>query len=317
MDPAVAFFLSVRMETTVIVSAGTRGKESSFTFPLVVDSSSSSFNDFRANICAKYPWGLFDAVEIRYWDSSHESWNPLQCDDELGLMFARNAETRSCNLEITVIQRKRGERCEKTPASRTNAGGTIGRRSSRPCASRPGASSTPSAPGTSAASASTTPTAPTVSEKQEDQPDPVVEEALPDAPILSDEEDEKLYPGYVQQNNQEHAANEDYIPAEFSDTDEDERQEDHDMGAFEDADEDRPVMMYDRDNPSIEEGVVFPGAVDCRNAVGTFSIKSETEYITLKSDQSRFTVKCAYDKCKWRLHASLMRRSTLFQVLAI
>ncbi|KAE8780890.1 hypothetical protein D1007_45879 [Hordeum vulgare] len=118
----------------------------------------------------------------------------------------------------------------------------------------------------------------------------VVEEALPDAPILSDEEDEKLYPGYVHQNNEEHAANEDYIPAEFSHTDEDERREDHDIGAFEDADEDRPIMMYDRDNPSIDEGVVFPEAVDCRNAVGTFSIKFETEYITLKSDQSSLEV---------------------------
>ncbi|KAE8780962.1 hypothetical protein D1007_45812 [Hordeum vulgare] len=211
-----------------------------------------------------------------------------------------------------VIQRKRGERCQKTPASRKTAGGTRGRIRGRPCASRPGASNTPSAPGTSAASASSTPTAPSVTEKQDDHPDPVVEEALPDAPILSDEEDEKLYPGYVQQNNEEHAANEDYIPAKFSHTDEDERREDHDIGAFEDADEDRPVMMYDRDNPSIDEGVFFPEAVDCRNAVETFSIKSETEYITLKSDQSRFTVKCAYDRCKWRLHASLMRRSTLF-----
>ena len=70
MDPAVAFFLSARMETTVIVSARTQGKESSFTFPLVLDNGSSSFNDFRAAICAKYPWGLFDAVEMRYWDSS-------------------------------------------------------------------------------------------------------------------------------------------------------------------------------------------------------------------------------------------------------
>ena len=66
MDPEVAFFLSVRMETTVIISAGTEGKEIGFTFPLVVDTSSRSFNDFRAAICAKYPWGLFDAVEIRY-----------------------------------------------------------------------------------------------------------------------------------------------------------------------------------------------------------------------------------------------------------
>ncbi|KAE8769014.1 hypothetical protein D1007_59450 [Hordeum vulgare] len=120
--------------------------------------------------------------------------------------------------------------------------------------------------------------------------DVLVEEALPDAPILSDEEDEKLYPGYVQQNNEEHAANEDYIPAEFSHTDEDERREDHDIGVFEDADEDRPVMMYDRDNPSIDERVVFPEAVDCRNSVETFSIKFENEYITLKSDQSSLEV---------------------------
>ncbi|KAI4982910.1 hypothetical protein ZWY2020_023402 [Hordeum vulgare] len=220
MDPVVAFFMSVRMETTSIVSTSTREKESSFTFPLVMDISSSSFNDFRANICAKYPWGLFDAVEIRYWDNSKESWNPLQCDDELGLMFARNAQTRSCNLEIIVIQRKRGERCEKTPASRTTVGGTIRRRRGRPCASKPGASSTPSAPSTSAASASSSPTAPSVTLKPDDQPDPVVHEALPYAPILCDEEDEKLYPGYVQQNNEEHGANEDYIPAEFSDSDE-------------------------------------------------------------------------------------------------
>ena len=134
MDPATAFFLSVRMETTVLVSAGTKGKDCGFTFPLVVDST-SSYTNFRAAICAKYPWGLFDAVEIRYWDSY-----------------------------------------------------------------------------------------------------------------------------------------------------------------------------------KLDEGVVFPSAVDCRNAVSSFSIKSETEFLTLKSDPTRFTVKCAYERCKWRLHASLMRKSTLFQV---
>ena len=48
------------------------------------------------------------------------------------MIFARNEETRSCNLEITVIQRIRGERCEKTPASRTTAGGTRGRKRGRP-----------------------------------------------------------------------------------------------------------------------------------------------------------------------------------------
>ena len=45
------------------------------------------------------------------------------------------------------------------------------------------------------------------------------------------------------------------------------------MGHFENDDEDRPEKLYDRANPSLAEGVVFPFVVDCRNVVATFSIK--------------------------------------------
>ncbi|KAE8807645.1 hypothetical protein D1007_16024 [Hordeum vulgare] len=204
----------------------------------------------------------------------------------------------SCNLEITVIQRTRGQRCVKPSSSRLSASRT--RASSR----------TPSAPRTPSANATAS-----VNEIQEHQKkplDPVVEEALPDAPGV---EDEVLYPGYVPHNNdEEDATDKEYIPAEFSDSDEDEKQEDVEMGVFEDAEEDIRVKMYDRENPCIAEGVVFPSAVDCRNAVSSFSIKSETEFLTLKSDPTRFTVKCAYERWKWRLHASLMRNITLFQI---
>ncbi|KAI4992551.1 hypothetical protein ZWY2020_057606 [Hordeum vulgare] len=160
MDPAITFFLSIRMETTVLVSGGTK-----------------------------------------------------------------------------VIQRSRGQRC-------------VNPSSSRPSASRTRASSrTPSAPRTPSVNATAS-----VNESQEHQKktlDPVVEEALPDAPAM---EDEVLYPGYVQHNNdEEDAADKEYIPAEFSDADEDEKQEDVKMGVFEDAAEDRPVEMYDRENPCIAE----------------------------------------------------------------
>ncbi|KAI4993310.1 hypothetical protein ZWY2020_007623 [Hordeum vulgare] len=152
-------------------------------------------------------------------------------------MFARNAATMSCNLEITVIQRTRGQRCVK-PSS------------PRPSASRTRASSrTPSAPRTPSANSTAS-----VNESQEHQKkplDPIVEEALPDAHGV---EDEVLYPGYVQHNNdEEDAANKEYIPAEFSDADEDEKQEDVEMGVFEDAEEDKPVKMYDRESPCIAE----------------------------------------------------------------
>ncbi|KAI4999358.1 hypothetical protein ZWY2020_003947 [Hordeum vulgare] len=152
-------------------------------------------------------------------------------------MFASNATTMSCNLGITVIQRTRGQRC-------------VNPSSSRPSASRTRANSrTPSAPRTPSVNATGS-----VNESQEHQNktlDPVVEEALPDAPTV---EDEVLYPGYVQHNNdEEDAVDKEYIPAEFSDADEDEKQEDVEMGVFEDAAEDRPVEMYDRENPCIAE----------------------------------------------------------------
>ena len=53
--------------------------------------------------------GIYDAVEFRYWDIANSIWVPVQCDDELALMFGTNADSKSVQLEINVIQRKRGE----------------------------------------------------------------------------------------------------------------------------------------------------------------------------------------------------------------
>ena len=109
MDPTRAFSLSIRMETTVLAFVGTKQHGCGFNFPLVVDNS-SNFNDFRNAISSKYPWGVFDAVEFRYWDGEKVNWVPVQSDDELAVMFRTNAQTMSCNLEVAVIQRSRAEK---------------------------------------------------------------------------------------------------------------------------------------------------------------------------------------------------------------
>ncbi|KAI4992215.1 hypothetical protein ZWY2020_046707 [Hordeum vulgare] len=83
----------------------------------------------------------------------------------------------------------------------------------------------------------------------------VVEEALHDAPGV---EAEVLYPGYVQHNNdEEDAADKEYNPVEVLDGDDDEKQEDVVMGVFEDAKEDKPVKIYDRENPCIDEALFY------------------------------------------------------------
>jgi hypothetical protein len=49
--------------------------------------------------------------------------------------------------------------------------------------------------------------------------------------------------------------------------------------------EDRPIISYDRENPSLTEGSIFPSIVDYRNALATFCIKGEFDFDIDKSDQ--------------------------------
>ena len=292
------------METTLLARSGTKSQGIGFDFPIVVDST-VTFNGFRAAIYAKYPWGMYDAVEFRFWDQDKTVWVPLQCDDELAVMFAANAQSRSANVETTVIQRSRpGSNTPSSSKKSTGAGSNSsrGKRASASSRCNPAATSTANNPNQPA---------PTQIFK-----DPIIVEAEPDDVLGSDEEDDRMFPDLMPKRNAEQQ-DEDFIPAEFSDTEDEEEEENREMGSFENDDEDRPEMMYDRENPSIAEGVVFPSALDCRNAVATFSIQHEVEFKILKSDPTRFSVYCAFPRCRWRLHASVMRNCTLFQVLTI
>jgi zinc finger SWIM domain-containing protein 3 len=51
-----------------------------------------------------------------------------------------------------------------------------------------------------------------------------------------------------------------------------------------------------------------------RNALATYCIKGEYDFIIDKSEPTRITIHCAFDRCKWRMHASRMRNSTVIQV---
>ena len=87
------------------------------------------------------------------------------------------------------------------------------------------------------------------------------------------------------------------------------------MAYSESSDEDRAEVQFNRDDPSLAEGTIFSDVIECRNALATFSIKTQSEFKIDKSEPGRLTVHCAYPRCKWRMHASLMRNSKLFQVL--
>ncbi|KAE8793213.1 hypothetical protein D1007_32220 [Hordeum vulgare] len=141
----------------------------------------------------------------------------------------------------------------------------------------------------------------------QDPPDPPhVGIKAHDLPILgvvegTGEEEEDV------QSDESEDDGEDYIPPpQFEETDSDEREEDMDMGYSETEDEGRPDVQYNRDDPSLAEGTIFSDIIDCRNALATFSIKTQSEFIIDKSEPSRLTVHCAYERCQSEQDSSHM-----------
>jgi hypothetical protein len=133
--------------------------------------------------------------------------------------------------------------------------------------------------------------------------------------VVDPDDDERLYPELVERWDMVEAEGYDGKPAQFNDTDEEENEENINMGVDEnEEDEGRSVTEYDRDNPSLTKESIFPSMTDCRNALVTYCIKGEFDFVIDKSEPNRLTVHYTFERCKWRMHASPMRNSTFIQV---
>ena len=304
VDPALAFRLAVRMETSEL-----RGTKpcviSGFFYPKVVETS-VSFRDFREALCCEYPWSPADAVELRYFDSTEQRFVPLTCDEHLGLLFSLNADNHFGKIHIGVIQarKQRIPKGVQTSSVSANSEHPLTPCRSRP--SKPSGSESHNMPAAANSATSPLPSAPDV--EVDAEPD----EEVP----RHDDEDEILFPELVDRVSQR--AVEDEYPEEpssrarFDDTDDEEREENIDSLVLQEYDgEDMPTIEWNRENPDLTPGTVFESMVDCRNAVTTYCILTENNYVIDRSEPTRFTVHCPYDRCRWRLHASPMLKRKL------
>ena len=124
------------------------------------------------------------------------------------------------------------------------------------------------------------------------------------------DEDEREYPelwGHVDNVESER----DVVSAQFEPIGEEENQENNEMGVDENEEvPDRLRIEYDRDNPSLTEGVTFESMMDCRNALATYCIVNKCDFVIDKSEPT-MTVHCPDRRCQWRMHASCMRNRTI------
>jgi len=93
-----------------------------------------------------------------------------------------------------------------------------------------------------------------------------------DEPV-KDNDDERLYSEFVEQHDEVNVEQMALVP--FDVTDEEEREENVDMGTGGEEDEDRPIVVHNINNPTMEEGNIFPSMLDCRNALTTYSITNK------------------------------------------
>ena len=310
VDPALAFRLAVRMETSEL--PGTKPYAiSGFFYPKVVETT-VSFRDFREALCCEYPWSPADAVELRYFDSTEQRFLPLTCDEHLGLLFSLNADSRFGKIHIGVLQARK----QRIPKGvQTSSVSANSERPRTPCRSRPSKPSGSESHNMSAAANSATSPLPSAPDVEVD--------AEPDEEVpRHDDEDEILFPELVdrvsQQAVEDEYAEEPSSRARFDNTDDEEREENIDSLVLQEYDgEDMPTIEWNREDPLLTPGTVFESMVDCRNAVTTYCIVTENSYEVDRSEPGRFTVHCPYDRCRWRLHASTMRKRKLIQVLQL
>lgn len=287
------------METRIL--RGTKSHLlSGFFYPKVVERS-ISFGELRDSLRSCYPWSSADAVEMKYFNTSEQRFLPLTCEEHLGFLFGLDGGSRFGKIHIDVLQPRKEQ--DKGKGVQTSFVSANSERPRTPCRSRP--------------------SKPTGSESQNTTVVDVEDDAEPDEAVPRlDDEDELMYPELVDKFSQQ-AMEDEYtedpsFTARFDDTDDEEKEENIESFIGDEYDgEDMPAIEWDRENPQLTPGTIFQSMVDCRNALTTYCILSENDFVIDKSEPNRFSVHCPYERCRWRLHASRMRKSKLIQVLPL
>ena len=78
-------------------------------------------------------------------------------------------------------------------------------------------------------------------------------------------------------------------------------------------------VAYNKDDPPMEVGSIYPNMSEFKLALATHAIKKEFEYNIEKSEPGRYRAYCAgvEDGCNWRLHASTMSDKVTVQVISL
>lgn len=280
MDPYSTYVLTVR-----IIRAGSRF-EGAWVFDWTIDSDTTNFKDFVDDICEKYPWGIDETVTVQYLDSGLNLFCTIYSDNDLMTMFKCFEQNKTGDVFITI----NGSSDESI----------IGKL----C--------TPSVPIPSQACISQISNEPL---EDGNLADNMVDMYLANPfehfeHVGVDEEDQYSIGSDTPEsdNNESNTSDSEYVPGvdEDEEDDGDDSSDDDDDWVTANAtpDESTPIITYDKNDPPMSKGTIYPSIEEFRLAIAQYSIKHEFEYAIEKSEPNRFRAHCPVKGCNWRIHAS-------------
>jgi hypothetical protein len=301
------------IEIHIKANARTCRKDSTscYSFSKVVDSDLCNFKDFVEEIVDQFPHGYHELVHVFYYSDVTKASSLVRTDQELLEMFSKHADSKVVHMTITYTDPK------DMPISCMCFHPEISGRLDIPC--------TPSiaCPSIAAGSQSTQPlpSHPTTSQHPtdpSDESDDDPDDDPDDDGILANPEPQNKHVGV---DNEElyfptpNAPNTHVIGDDVgkqsdgdskSDSESDVEYEEEDGLIGQDPLPPVPIGAYDRDDPPISVGSLYPDMAEFRLALSQHAIKYKFEFNIEKSDPDRMRVYCSRkkeDKCRWRLHA--------------
>ena len=293
-----------------------------FGFNKVVDSDTTNFKDLVDEIVDKFPCGYGDVVKLFYFCADSKSNIEIHSDQDLMNMFAKHKTSKCCRMSIAY------HKPDVDPPEIP-----LWDNVEIPCS--------PSMPGPSYVEPSKATQLGTVTEPYYDMVD-IENSSLPSyvrqIEYVGVDEDLALYsdiePTSHANVDTSEKNDEDYDPGSNSEsdfmTDSDTDAEVDETTKDIDAEVDEtikdtlpshiPEVAYNKDDPPMEVGSIYPNISEFKLALATHAIKNEFEYNIEKSEPGKYRAYCTghVDGCKWRIHVSRTKGDqTTVQVISL
>jgi hypothetical protein len=290
MDPKTSFNLEFRIFAT-------KSRFPWFLHTELVDSDIMNYKDLLDEIMRKYPCSYGEVVKMYYYCAESKSNIEVCCDEDLVNMFQKNASTKTCHISIAHYDPS------TEPPAIPLWDVTYAKAVEIPCTS--------SMP------------APTQSldepSQQPEDDDKYLQNPEPENEYVGvDEEGMYIDLGPQVQGNADQE--DEYIPETDSNLDSNFESDGSDDEMVEDnVPPHTAEAVYDKADPPMEVGSIYPNMNAFRLALATHTIKNEFEIDIEKSEPGRYRAYCCgrIEGCKWRIHASTMGDNKTVKVTVI